>query len=303
MNNTITQYKINYTPDDFACGACVTDANRIIIYVNSYFTNELQWQPEVLLGKNVDTVFTKSSKIFFQSYLIPTLLHEKKCEEMQLLIMNGKGERLPVTVNAHIGSDHCIYWSFFNASKRDLLYEELLKTRSVLEAQAEQLKQLAATDELTQLLNRREMKVRSTLMLEQAARSHQIVSLLMLDIDFFKIINDTYGHMKGDDILKELGAKLNSECRKTDLVARIGGEEFLIMLPDINQENTLLFCQKLHALVATIKVENTPITISIGVSIADEKMSFAALYAQADKAVYQAKEQGRNRTEFFQAVK
>ncbi|KKK83902.1 hypothetical protein LCGC14_2788750, partial [marine sediment metagenome] len=80
-------------------------------------------------------------------------------------------------------------------------------------------------------------------------------------------------------------------------------EEFLIMLPDTNQENTLLFCQKLHALVATIKVENTPITISIGVSIADEKMSFAALYAQADKAVYQAKEQGRNRTEFFQAVK
>ncbi|MGO3847370.1 MAG: PAS domain-containing protein [Pseudoalteromonas prydzensis] len=85
MNNTITQYKINYTPDDFACGACVTDTNRIIIYVNSYFTNKLQWQPEVLLGKNVDTVFTKSSKIFFQSYLIPTLLHEKNVKKCNFL--------------------------------------------------------------------------------------------------------------------------------------------------------------------------------------------------------------------------
>lgn len=287
------------SPDNFPCGALVTDSSRVITYVNSYFTTELLWEPSQLIGKNTDVIFTQSSRIFFQSYLIPTLLHESICEEMQLIIFNAKGVRIPITVNVRIDDDGSIYWSFFNASKRDKLYEELIKTREALEEQADKLKLLASTDELTNLLNRREMKYRSTSLLELAARSHQPVGLLMLDIDFFKKVNDTFGHLEGDRVLKKLGALLNGFARKTDLVSRFGGEEFLIMLPDTNQKDTLLFCERLHEKISQIRVGDNALTVSIGVSIGDGVMSFTDLFTQADNAVYKAKALGRNRTEMY----
>ena len=290
---------IGFSPDSFPCGVLVTDPSRMITYVNSYFTSELMWPPGDLIGKSADVIFTQSSRIFFQSYLIPTLLHEKICEEMQLIIFNASGVRIPITVNARLSEDGCIYWSFFNASKRDQLYEELIKTRKTLEDQAEKLMLLASTDELTGLLNRREMKYRSTLALEQAARSKQSVGLLVLDIDHFKKINDTFGHLEGDRVLKELGGLLKGFCRQTDFVSRFGGEEFLIMLPDTNKSDTELFCQRLHKLIAQIKVGDIGLTVSIGVSISAKDISFTSLFTQADNAMYQAKTLGRNRTELY----
>ncbi|WP_137227098.1 diguanylate cyclase [Shewanella sp. MEBiC00475] len=301
-NNLRDRNKVSdfiYSPDNFPCGALVTNSERIITYVNAYFTNELLWQPGELIGKSTDVIFTQSSRIFFQSYVIPTLFHEKKCDEMQLIVLNAKGKRFPITVNARFAEDGCIYWSFFNSSKRDLLYEELIKTRETLELQAEKLKLLASTDELTQLLNRREMKYRSALVLEQTVRSHQSVGLLMLDIDHFKKINDTFGHLEGDRVLKELGTLLNEVCRQTDLVSRFGGEEFLIMLPDTNKHDTLIFCKRLHQLISEIEVGGSILTVSIGVSIGTEKISFTDLFTQADTAVYKAKAHGRNRTEMY----
>tara|TARA_R110000744_G_scaffold61781_3_gene127357 strand:+ start:69 stop:980 length:912 start_codon:yes stop_codon:yes gene_type:complete len=288
-----------YAPDCFPSGALVTDPSRIITYVNSYFTTELLWQQDELIGKSADVIFTQSSRIFFQSYLIPTLLHEKVCEEMQLIIFNAQGQRIPITVNASLSEDGCIYWSFFNASKRDQLYDELIKTREKLEEQAEQLKSLASTDELTALLNRREMKYRSALVLEQAARSRQSVGLLMLDIDHFKKINDTFGHLEGDRVLKQLGQLLKGFGRQTDLISRFGGEEFLLMLPDTSKTDTLLFCQRLHKLITQIKVGDSTLKASIGVSISTDKVSFTDLFAQADNALYKAKSLGRDRTEVY----
>ncbi|MBA6288568.1 diguanylate cyclase [Colwellia sp. MB3u-4] len=290
---------VNDSLDSFPCGALVTNSARVITYINSYFTKQLLWQPNDLIGKSVDVLFTLSSRIFFQSYLIPTLLHEKVCEEMQLIIFHADGRRIPITVNASLSANGCIYWSLFNASKRNELYEELIKTRETLEIQAEKLKLLASTDELTELLNRREMKYRSSLMLEQAARSHYSVSLLMLDVDHFKKINDTMGHLEGDRVLKKLGQLLKGFGRKTDLISRFGGEEFLIMLPDTNKSDTLLLCSKLHKLIAEIKVGDSSLTVSIGMSICDEQISFIDLFTQADNAVYQAKARGRNRTEIY----
>lgn len=289
----------NYAPDCFPSGAFVTNPSRVITYVNSYFTTELLWQPDELIGKSADIIFTQSSRIFFQSYLIPTLLHEKLCEEMQLIIFNAQGKRIPITVNASLSKDGFIYWSFFNASKRDQLYEELIRIREQLEQQAEQLKSIASTDELTTLLSRREMKYRSALVLEQAARSRQSVGLIMLDIDHFKRINDTFGHLEGDRVLKQLGQLLKDFARQTDLVSRFGGEEFLLMLPDTSKSDTLLLCQRLHNLIAQVKIGNNKLKASIGVSISTDKVSFTDLFSQADDALYKAKTLGRNRTEVY----
>ena len=289
----------DYSADSFYSGALVTNSKNTIVYVNTYFKDHLHWPLESLVGKNIDKILTKSSRIFFQSYLIPTLLHEKNTEEMQLIVFNGCGDRVPMSVNAHMNSDGFTFWSLSNASKRDKLYEELIKTRKKLEDQAEKLKALAATDELTSLLNRREMNHRGELLLQQSVRSNFSVGLIMIDIDDFKLINDTHGHLEGDRVLKELGKILKDSGRKTDLISRYGGEEFLIMLPDTNQECALLFCQRLHLQIASISLDDRPITVSIGLSISKADTPFIDLFTQADNAVYKAKALGKNRTHIY----
>ncbi|MCK8125058.1 GGDEF domain-containing protein [Pseudoalteromonas sp. S1610] len=291
-DNRVTDYSADY----FLSGALVTNADNVIVYVNTYFKKELHWHCNELIGKYIDKILTKSSKIFLQSYVLPTLIHEKKCQEMQLIMLSAQGERMAVTVNAQLDEKGFIYWSFFNATQRDKLYDELIKTREKLEAQTERLQSLASTDELTSLLNRREMDYRSVLLLEQAKRTHRSVALLVIDIDDFKQINDTYGHLEGDRVLKELGQCLKKISRQTDLVARYGGEEFLIMLPDTNSADTLIFCQRLHQLIAEIKVGSEGLTVSVGACMSDSNSTFTELFKHADNAVYQAKANGKNTT-------
>ena len=119
----------DYSADHFLNGALVTNADNIIVYANTYFQKELQWNCNELIGKSVDKIIAKSSKIFLQSYVLPTLLHEKACQEMQLIMLSAQGERMAVTVNAQLDEKSYIYWSFFNATQRDKLYDELIKTR------------------------------------------------------------------------------------------------------------------------------------------------------------------------------
>lgn len=288
------------TPDAFQSGALVTDKNRRIIYANAYFSDELNWDLKTLIGRSSDDLFTYSSKIFCESYLMPLLLHEKKCEEMQLALLDGNGKRVPIIINAKMDDHGNIYWSFFNASKRDQLYEELIEVRKKLEAQAKVLQSLSSTDELTGLMNRREVNLRAPEVINQAKRYVHTITLLMIDIDYFKKINDSYGHLEGDRVLKELGLRLKTFGRQTDLIARFGGEEFIMLLPDTDATDAKLFAQRLHKLMLEIEVNNTPVTISIGITMSDGSQDLEDLTKQADIALYKAKNNGRNRTEFYQ---
>ena len=278
----------------------VTDKNRKIVYANTYFSYALRWSLETLVGRSSDDLFTYGSKIFFESYLMPLLLHEKKCEEMQLTLFDGNGERVPILVSAKIDERGHIYWSLFNASKRDKLYDELIDARKKLEEQTKTLILKASTDELTGLMNRREINLRAPELINQAKRYAHSISLLMIDIDHFKKINDTFGHVEGDHLLKELGLRLNQFGRQTDLIARFGGEEFIMLLPDTDEAGSKLFANRLHELMSDIKVKNTTVTISIGITISDGSENLDDLTKQADSALYKAKSDGRNRTEFYQ---
>jgi diguanylate cyclase (GGDEF)-like protein len=298
-NDNFKEKFLNYSPDEFPNGALVTNDSKIIVYVNSYFTTELLWKVDNIVGKNIDILLTKPSCIFFQSYIVPTLSHEKMCEEMQLTIFNARGIRIPITVNAAVGEDGYVYWSFFNSSKRDQLYDELIKARERLIETTDELKLLASIDDLTGLLNRREMKYQSNLALKDVLSEQHLAGLLILDIDHFKKINDTYGHLEGDRVLKKLGQLLISQSEKTDLVSRFGGEEFLIFRPNTNKDDMLLFCKKLHVLMADIVVGTISLKGSIGVSFFSERMTFDDVFTQADSALYNAKELGRNRTEIY----
>jgi two-component system cell cycle response regulator len=160
---------------------------------------------------------------------------------------------------------------------------------------------LALTDELTGLYNRRYVLAHLEELIQRANEGGSGTAVLMFDIDHFKQVNDTHGHAAGDDVLRELATRTLNGVRSFDLVARLGGEEFLIVMPETNLGIAAAVAERLRRSVAdrpfTIKVggQSVPITISIGVSVArSEGDSPEALLKRADDALYAAKNGGRN---------
>ena len=111
------------------------------------------------------------------------------------------------------------------------------------------LEQLAQTDPLTQLLNRRALTERITAEMERALRYDSTMALLMIDLDHFKKVNDTYGHLVGDDVLRDVAQLLGETIRGSDIVARYGGEEFLVLLPETDDEGAESFAERIRAAV------------------------------------------------------
>ncbi|MBV8500511.1 MAG: diguanylate cyclase [Paucibacter sp.] len=170
----------------------------------------------------------------------------------------------------------------------------------------EQLLRLSTTDALTELANRRLLMQRLEDEWRRALRSKEPMSLLLMDVDHFKLYNDHYGHPAGDECLRQVARLLlASAARPSDLAARYGGEEFVLLLPQTDREGALAVAQRVMQSVreADIRHENSPIadhvTLSMGlISVqADSGSSPAQWLAQADLALYQAKAQGRNRIE------
>ena len=169
-------------------------------------------------------------------------------------------------------------------------------------ARQQELEHLASTDALTGLANRHTLVIRAEQELARAKRYGSELSLLMVDIDFFKKVNDTYGHQAGDIVLKKLADIFPLVLRDTDFAARFGGEEFVILLPETNAENALKAAERLRAWVNDTPVplqqgEMVKFTISVGVASYSTSVnnSIEKLISGADKALYAAKETGRNK--------
>ena len=164
---------------------------------------------------------------------------------------------------------------------------------------------------LTKIYNHRYFQNSLDNEISRALRNETEISLLLIDIDFFKKFNDTYGHQVGDFILKEFSATLKQEIRKYDTLSRYGGEEFTVILPDTSEEDALTVAEKLRTAVDdTIFKDNREdyhITASFGVAtgrpVTDDNFSKSNLINQADAALYDAKEAGRNRVSSFSPKK
>ena len=160
-------------------------------------------------------------------------------------------------------------------------------------------RELAHIDPLTQVRNRMAYMERMELDYARWKRYQTPLSLIVIDIDFFKKINDNYGHIAGDKVLHTIAQLLLKNIRETDFLARYGGEEFVIVMPDTHTAAALGVAEKLRMAVETCgfhyRGESVPITISCGVSEFGENSTPATVFEQADKALYRAKEEGRNR--------
>jgi two-component system cell cycle response regulator len=161
---------------------------------------------------------------------------------------------------------------------------------------------LALTDGLTGLYNRRYLTVHLDGLLARASDGAMGPALLLLDIDLFKRVNDTYGHAAGDDVLREVTARVSRHLRPFDLFARYGGEEFVVVLPETDRRVAEQVAERLRIVVAEqpVKVgpppEEIPVTISIGLAVTEAAgESSASLLSRADEALYAAKAAGRNR--------
>lgn len=159
---------------------------------------------------------------------------------------------------------------------------------------------LAALDDLTGLPNRRAFESRAEQEQARARRYGQPVALVEIDIDRFKGVNDTYGHAAGDRTLSMLAKLLLRQLRAQDVVARLGGEEFVALLPETDMDRALAVCERLRAAVAAMKIEygeqSFSVTVSLGVTVLlGSDGSIGQALARADKALYRAKAEGRNR--------
>jgi len=172
--------------------------------------------------------------------------------------------------------------------------EKILGQQSALE-------QLSVTDELTGLENRRAAMAKARHTLALGRRSGASISLAIIDIDHFKRINDQYGHPFGDKVLQQLARTLKQLVRESDVAARIGGEEFCLLMPDTNSQGAYELCERLHQGIDNMVVLHNEdiirLTVSLGLTTThgQEDYDFDVLYARADEALYRAKAGGRDR--------
>jgi diguanylate cyclase (GGDEF)-like protein len=284
--------------DSFCSGHLVVDDRRRIVICNQYILDIIGCDRSQIIGTPVSTYLTAASNIFLDSYIYPLLLTSSEVQECQITWLSQNSDRVPVVANIKLDTDGRAYWSLFKCVARDQLYNELLEARSQLEHKAKELHQLATTDPLTGLLNRRELQNFANRTISQAARDGSNFTMLSLDIDNFKQVNDTYGHPVGDKVIRRIAKLISEDRREHDLVARIGGEEFVILLPGINEESAFNVAEKLRKKVESQVKDNLKVTVSVGISMSGSISDnhFEKLLALSDQALYESKNNGKNRT-------
>jgi len=265
----------------------IQNQDGAILEVNGAACNMYGYSREEMLGlKNTDMsaepeetrAKTQATAPIDKVVKIPLRWHRKK-----------DGTVFPVEITARF-----IHWkgrSVHIAAIRDITERR--------EAEKE-LERLAITDSLTGLLNRRQFFSESLELFGRALHRPYELSILMIDLDHFKEVNDQYGHATGDATLQEVARRLKVSVRPTDVVGRYGGEEFAIILPRTDMDETRQIANRLISIIANqpVRVENVmvSVTISMGIAGLEENVtSLDELLQRADQALYTAKEEGRNR--------
>jgi diguanylate cyclase (GGDEF)-like protein len=179
-----------------------------------------------------------------------------------------------------------------------ILSKQFKKYKKIVDDNAKVLEKIAATDNLTGALNRTKFGVIVEREMEMVKRYNQLLSMIILDIDHFKIINDRYGHTVGDSVLKTIADIVRKNTRKTDYFMRWGGEEFIILSSETNLDKEYKLAEKIRQAIENHKFENVgKITVSVGVAECKNTDTENSFIKRADDALYKAKEISRNRVE------
>lgn len=192
---------------------------------------------------------------------------------------------------------------YFTAIEQSRKEKERLE--HLVEIRTKEIEVLSKTDSLTNLWNRRYLEENLALEFKRAKRYKHDLSVMIIDLDHFKNINDTYGHLAGDEVLRQISSRIKESQRETDFIGRYGGEEIVVILPETNLEASIKIANLILKVISAKPVEfesnSIVVTTSIGVSsIKEEHSEYSMIFAEADEALYSAKELGRNRVEVFE---
>jgi len=272
----------------------ITDSNGTVLRVNPAFTRITGYQAINMIGNNPRVLSSgHHDKSFYDEFW--RVLNEKGVWQGEMWDRRQNGEVFPVwqTISAVRNKEGKViqYISIFSDITEKKLSEE-------------RIFHLAHYDVLTALPNRAAFTEQLERSMLHAKRNGTKLALLFLDVDHFKLINDASGHSAGDQLLKHIGQCLTSQVRAGDVVSRLGGDEFTLMLPEIqsNQDAVLVADKVLKAISKPFEYEQADVvvTASIGISIyPDDATDASVLLKHADVAMYRAKDQGRNNYQFF----
>lgn len=224
-----------------------------------------------------------------------------------VILLTSKEGRQNMLEAMEAGSDDYLVKPFDEMELKAhlLVGKRILDLQEELVAARESMRHAATHDSLTGLMNRGEIIAMLKRELERARRERQSVGVILGDIDHFKNVNDTLGHLFGDEALREISRRLRAQLRVYDGVGRYGGEEFLMILPNCDLPNAILRADGLREFIAREPVSwsgvERAVTMSMGVAVSDcdGENKLESLLNQADAGLYQAKEKGRNRVEHF----
>lgn len=223
-----------------------------------------------------------------------------------LEVRRRDGQVVPVEIGltpVRAAGRRYVVCALLDLTERKHTEQRIAEQAAQLQEANARLEELATTDSLTALRNRRAFLDQLNIQLELAVRAARPLSILFLDLDHFKAYNDRYGHLAGDEVLRIAAKVLRDRARRSDIVARVGGEEFGILLPEADRSGALTLGERFRAAIETSAWPRRPITMSVGATTVSFKVtvprpavpSYSQVLSAADRALYRSKAAGRNR--------
>lgn len=297
----IYQRIFEYSPD----ALLVVDGTGHIVLANAEAESLFGFDRSELIGHSVDMLVPgrfRGAHAGHRAHFMSEAHSRPMGSASELFALRKDGREFPVDIMLSpmiLQGNPLVLCVVRDITERKAAEEELARLHAELQL-------LANHDGLTGLYNWRAFYEHATQLLKTAHRRREAATLLMIDLDHFKQVNDQFGHAEGDRVLQAVASTLKATVRANDIVARHGGEEFVVATLGLNEAESLVFAERLRAAVAAIENMKTPVTTSVGVATLwphGERMetprALAELLDQADQALYAAKRAGRNRVCHF----
>lgn len=315
------------------CGYISISRDGKILAVNHTFLEQMQFEREQLLNCHIESLMTVSNKLIFHSYFYPFINLHGKVEELVISLKNNAGELIPFLINGkrliiegievfdlilmqmgkrmHYEGElrtakkkiEEAYWHKNEALEElTLLNKEIEMKQEELIAINETLMEMSVTDKLTGLKNRHYFQEKLDEQVIHFARKEVPFSLMIIDIDHFKHVNDTFGHPTGDVVLEQLALIIKQFARASDMPVRYGGEEFVMIMPKTSAEQAIELAEQLRQMVEAASWVTGALTVSIGISTYTSSDNSSTILKKADMSLYYSKEHGRNRVSHFDTI-
>jgi len=282
-----------------------TDMNGVITYVSDAFCELSGFSKDELIGKTHNVIKHPDNPSSAFKKLWETLTSGNTYQgEVKNRKKNGEDFWLNSLIRPEFNNQSEIIG--YIAYRKNITHEKILEDMNLklekmvtkktkeLKHSNERLLKLSQTDVLTGIYNRKKLQESLSLEIKKAYRYEQIFSIILIDIDHFKNVNDTYGHLTGDNIIKAVCNLITANIRDIDLFARWGGEEFVILVHNQTKSEAKFLGEKIRKKISETKMDNLDITCSFGIAEYEKGDTDEKIFKKADDALYTAKESGRN---------